>query len=74
MKTVELNKKIDALANKQGITKYTIDSMSLTDGNFKITPEGKLVKERFIDVKIIPINCYLKGIPITFSVKDKRNE
>jgi hypothetical protein len=75
METIKLNQIIDALAKEQGITKYRIEKMSLNDGNFEVTPNGKLVKNRFIDVKVIPLaGSALLELPITFSVKREEDE
>jgi hypothetical protein len=71
MKTKTLNKIIDTLAKKHSIIDYKINKIILTDFNFAINTEGKLVNDQLINVEIIPLNYYLKGLPITFSIENK---
>ena len=69
MKTINLNKIIKKLAERQGVLEYRIDKMSLSDGNFEVTPEGELVHDKFIDIVITPTKARVVDIPITFTVK-----
>lgn len=70
MKTSDLNRKIDDLVKKQGINEYRIERMSLKDGNYMITPEGKLVREVYIQVIVLPTTGLFR-MPITFNVKNE---
>ena len=73
MKNEKLTAIITTLANNFGITKFRVDSMKLTEGDFEVTPQGELTYDKFIEVKILPLAGYHE-IPITFSIKREKNE
>ena len=73
METKKLTAILTTLVNSMGITKYRVDSMKLMDGNYTVNLQGELVYDKYIEVKILPLEGYYE-VPITFSIKREKNE